>query len=125
MSEWKVGDEVVSYSTGWSRYRIWGRPVKVAKIYKNGNVVLENGPQQYRPFGDNRLTPTGQGIKLREIIVRNTDAVKAERKAEVKAAAHAKRIDDAARLLCEMERDHPEQVPASLLAQIEVLGGEE
>ena len=44
---WEVGTEVIFRTD-----RTWGRRAKVAKVYKNGNVVFDDGPQQYRVSSD-------------------------------------------------------------------------
>jgi len=39
----------------------WGKECKIAKVYKNGNFVLEGGVQQYRPWHEGTAHRTGGG----------------------------------------------------------------
>ena len=56
--EWvKVGAELIEVRSGWHG-AVYGPTQKIAKVYKNGNFVVEGDDQQWRPWSD-RAVKTG------------------------------------------------------------------
>ena len=49
------------FAPGATVYRENGKVEKVAKRYKNGNIVLEGFTQQYRTYGDSASSTGGDG----------------------------------------------------------------
>lgn len=81
--EWKAGDEVALVARYGGGYT--GRTSKVAKVYKNGNVLIESEDrQQFKPSGDGWLHQTG-GTRWGDgnSWVRLTDEVRAQISANV------------------------------------------
>jgi len=72
--KWEVGQEVVERLYH-GRY---GRTTTIEKIYKTGNVILSDQPnQQYRPFSNNLFT-AGRAHYSRKSYALLTDELKAK-----------------------------------------------
>jgi hypothetical protein len=52
------GVEVMEVRSGWETG--YGRIQKIAKVYANGNFLVEGSPQQWRPWGDWTARKTGE-----------------------------------------------------------------
>lgn len=103
-SNFKQGAEVVTVTSGWNGHR-YGKPTKIAKVYKNGNFVLEsdlddsrrlgNRPSQYRPdYNGKAASRCGEGstfhhswvVQYDEETKGKIDSERAEQAQRVRAA---------------------------------------
>jgi DNA-binding GntR family transcriptional regulator len=78
--------------------------VKIAKVYKTGNVVLDDGgSQQYRPWSDGVARSTNTSSRFHREVIRLTTpellAAAAEKLARAKSLALARDLSDMLRRL--------------------------
>lgn len=52
MSQWIEGAEVIERTSTWGPTYRYGHPTRIAKVYKNGNFVLDGSSQQWSPRSD-------------------------------------------------------------------------
>lgn len=95
-----VGADVFVVSGYYPRFQY--APAKIAKVHKNGNLVLEGNPQQYKPF-ERYAIATGSGWH-KNTVEPATDKVRAKAATAIvrenlanKASALARRFDVIAR----------------------------
>lgn len=111
--KFQPGTKVAIERSGYGRWSEWTIST-VARVYKNGNFVLEGGTQQWRPFGDTAF-PAG-GDRWSRVSVHILESVKeriandrAERKRSSRLVAIRNRLDGL----------HPDAVTDTMLDAIE------
>jgi hypothetical protein len=101
--EWvRVGAEVVPVRRGFGRSQ-YDKPERIAKVYKNGNFVLEGHTEQWRPRGD-IASRAGDKSWTSSSCCPLTDELRAEIVHESKVRAAQKLISDEAERLAKLSR---------------------
>ena len=107
-TEWVVGAYVAEHRTGWGR-ESYGPPRKIAKIYANGNFIIEGDEfrQQWRPY-KTHASKTNAGYSSNSVVLWNKETIERANTAN-KAARAAKALAELAESLGKLSRSRDDE----------------